>query len=405
MQGDARRHAISILTQLKQSHLKNAFCCYGTQNSVLIGVGKESGLNLVNADTFDAVWADINEYIETNSNNYIFGFIGFDPANQLNKKIECNQQKIDLFVPETVIECKESGCTVLKGEIEHELIREALNQQPHADNTKPIDISDLDLSDLSKQYKESASYFIEAIHAGTLERATLARKINSNRAFDLAETFTSDYSRHEMARSFYFSNEHIAFAGHCPEVLAEGNTRTFATHKLSGTYARDDNVPINELVSRFQSDQRIICEHRSAISTIEDSLAGIGTVQSTKFDVMELPTLLHGWSKFVTKPKENITVANCLRSIFPFGVNPVEPGFELLARYEKFCRGPYYGLTGRIRPGGEFSFTQVLRSAFVDKHNSYLLVGASITGLSTAELEIEETRTKLSTIKIFERTN
>ncbi|MFV2001640.1 MAG: hypothetical protein ACC619_01515, partial [Paracoccaceae bacterium] len=176
--------------------------------------------------------ADINDFIETNGNDFIFGFIGFDPANQLGNKIKNYRQKIDLFVPETVIECKPSGCSLLKGKADHNLFRHADFEPPQANNREQINISDLDLSDLSRQYEASASHFIDAIQAGILERATLARKINSKRDFDLSETFISDYSRHSMARSFYFSNDQIAFAGHCPEVLAEGNTDSFATHKL-----------------------------------------------------------------------------------------------------------------------------------------------------------------------------
>lgn len=405
MQSDARLYALSILEQLKQSHLKDVFCCYGTENSMLIGIGRESSLNLIQTDTLDAVWTAIDDYIESCRDDYVFGFIGFDPANQLNKKFEHFRQKIDLFSPETVIECKESSCTLLKGGIEHDFFKQGADRPLQANETQAIDISGLDLSGLSTQYKDSASYFIEAIQSGTLERATLARKINSNREFDLAATFASDYSCHDMARSFYFSNESIAFAGHCPEVLAEGDTQTFETHKLSGTYPKNVKVADAKLITRFKNDPRIIAEHQSAISTIEGSLNDIGRVQSTKFEVMELPTLLHGWSQFKTTPKKGTTVAQCLRCIFPFGVNPLNQGFELLAKHEKFCRGPYYGLIGCVRPDSEFSFTQVLRSAFVDSQSSYVLVGAAITGLSTAELEMEETRLKLSSINIFECKN
>ena len=419
MQGDARRYAAAILKRLQQRHLKNAFCCYGTGEKVLLGVGRAASLELDETDSLDAIWAGIDNFIESNGNDYIFGFIGFDPANQLNKKIDDYRQKIDLFVPATVIECRDSGCRLLKGILNGQNINDeklddnaidTVSEWPElkditTDNTGAVAIDKLDRSELRDRYAASAACFIDEIRLGALERATLARKIKVELEFDLARTFLCDQSRHQHSRSFYFSNEKISFAGQCPELLAEGNTRSFTTHKLSGTWSKDDKTPIDEMSSRFLSDPRIIAEHRSAIVAIEKSLNAIGKVESSKFQVMELPTLLHGWSEFITRPKDKVSVARCLRSVFPFGVNPVSQGFKLLAEHEEFCRGPYYGLTGCIEPDGEFSFVQVLRSAFVDDEGSFLMAGAAITSHSTPALEAEETRTKLFGVQVFGNTD
>lgn len=409
--GDARQQAAAILKRLKQTRLKDSFCCYGTQDRTLIGIGRASSLELTKTDTLDAIWSSINSYIEENTDNYIFGFIGFDPANQLDKLTEDYRQKIDLFVPEVVIKCDAERCTVERGIASTDILSATLQPAniaatktfPETKKTSPIDIPKLDRTELRDSYAKSVACFIEEIHAGTLERATLARKINTDRNFDLSRTFMTDRSRHECARSFYFSSENVSFAGQCPELLAEGSTKSFTTNKLSGTYSRNDDLSIAELSSRFQNDERIIAEHQSSIFSLEVSLEDIGTVESTKFQVMELPTLLHGWSNFITRPKEKTTIADCLRSIFPFGVKPMEQGFKLLAEHEDFCRGPYYGLVGCITADGIFSFTQVLRSAYIDNNSSYLMVGAAITALSTPELEADETHSKLSGLEVFDR--
>lgn len=399
MPGDARRLAASIIAQLKNTAPAPVFCAYGTQQRVLIGLGRESGLEITDTDNYDALWQNISQYIEDNADTYVFGFIGFDPANQLNKHVDDIHQKIDLFVPETVIECTPSGHSILKGNINISSTSEWQDDK-HVD---PIDINTFDLPAARARYADSVSEFIHAIREGNIVRATLARKIISPVNFELAGTFVADNSRHELSRSFYFSNAHIAFAGQCPELLAEGNIRSFETHKLSGTCSRANTMPIEELKTAFLADQRIVNEHRSSLTTIEDSLLELGPSEVVKFQVMVLPTLLHGWSKFVTRPDNSICIADCLRSIFPFGVKPVEQGFELIAQHENFCRGPYYGLVGCISPQGEFSFTQVIRSAFVDRANSYIIAGAAITQGSTAELEVAETCTKLTGIQVFER--
>jgi len=399
MYSDARLGAAVIIERIRRYYSESCFCCYGTADSVLIGIGRESSLNLARADTLDAVWAGINEYLEANINEYILGFIGFDPSDKLKKEIESSRQKIDLFVPDTVVEARRDGYRVLKGDFDVE----GINGQTLPVNTIPIDIAKLDKDEPRDRYARSVADIINAIQAGLIERVTLARKIKSDHEFDLAGTFLSDQGHHELARSFYFSNESIAFAGQSPELLACGNVKSFTTHKLSGTCAKKGDLPVVEAASRFLKDHRIIAEHQSAIATIEDVLNKLGAVESNKFGVMELPTLLHGISEFTTRPEGPVTVSDCLRAIFPFGVKPMEQGLSLLGQHEDFCRGPYYGLVGCILPDGEFSFSQILRSAFVDHDSSFIITGAAITHHSTPEIELAETCTKLSGIRVFGR--
>ena len=399
MHSDARSGAAVLIQLIQRDYPEECFCCYGTADRVLIGFGTESTLRLANADSFNAVWGDISAYFEANRNDYVMGFIGFDPSNKLNNCIDGDREKSGLFVPDTVIECRKDGCSVLKGEFDVE----SINGQQMPVNTAAIDIADLDRDEPRERYAASVAEIIDAIQAGLIERITLARKIKSHKDFDLAGTFLSDQSHHRLARSFYFSNESIAFSGQSPELLAYGNVESFYTYKLSGTCAKTDKLPVAAIISEFRKDPRIVAEHQSAIATIEDSLIGLGTVQSNKFEVIELPTLLHGVSTFTTRPRKSVTVADCVRTIFPFGVNPVEEGLAFLDQHEDFCRGPYYGLVGCILPDGEFSFSQILRSAFVDHDGSYIVVGAAITSRSTAELEVAETRTKLSGVRVFGR--
>jgi len=398
MYSDARPGAAVLIRRLQQAYPENCFCCYGTADSILIGIGKESVLELASSASFNAVWADINEYIEANRNEYVMGFIGFDPANVLNNCVDGNREKSGLFVPETVIECRKDGCAVLKGDFD---VVGLEGESP--DDRVPIDIAELDTDELRECYSRSVAEVIKAIHAGLIERVTLARKIESSEGFDLVGTFLSDQSSHRLARSFYFSNESIAFSGQSPELLAHGNLESFCTYKMSGTCAKTNDLPIAESIRDFKNDPRIVAEHHSSIATIEDSLGGLGSLQCNKFDVIELPTLLHGVSTFTTRPGKSVTVAECLRTIFPFGVNPVDAGMAQLDRHEDFCRGPYYGLVGCILPDGEFSFSQILRSAFVDRDSSYIVVGAAITSLTTAAHEVAETRTKLTGVRVFAR--
>ena len=403
---DARYIAANILNRLKLTALQGEFCCYGTGDRLLLGIGRAASLTIVDQSSLDSVWRQIDDFISAHGQDYIMGFLGFDPGNELARAIVSSRKRADLFVPELVIECTRRDFKLLKGALPDAADASTLDAAPDLEES-PLDIASLDEATADKgKYQQAVSAVLRAIRENRLERATLARKIVSPWPFDLTKTLLADNSLHALSRSFYFSNDCIAFAGQSPELLADGTVDAFSTHKLSGTCAKQSGLTRQQLLDEFSMDPRIVAENHSAIATIEQHLNRLGAVDVDRFQIMDLPTLLHGWSRFTTRPVAGTRVAECLRSIFPYGMNPVEVGFELLKAHEDFERGPYYGLVGCIQPDGQFTFSQVLRTAFTEeagegRSGSYVMVGAAITGLSTPELELAETKTKLNAIRLY----
>ena len=401
MTPDARLLAASVLRQVENESPPTSFLCYGTADNVLLGLGRKRSLEITATSSLDEIWAAIDDFVTVNSGETIIGFIGFDPSNELHREVENYRQKVDLFVPETLIEFSRTGYTVRTGEWDEKALLEPA-VQPRSAALNPCQF---DRESYRADYSHAVSRVLDRLRRGIVERVTLARRIDVDKILDLLAIFQSEGSQHECARNFYFASELIRFAGQSPELLAEGSVRCFHTHKLSGTYRRSAELSTGELARRFQADERIRAEHFSSITAIENSLAELGALDSEKFQVMELPSLLHGWSRFTTRPRQPLSVAKCLRAVFPFGVQPMQQGLELLRENENFLRGPYYGLVGYIRSDGEFSFTQVLRTAFADAYTNYLVVGAAITNRSSPELEVAETCAKLSGVRLFENTH
>jgi len=404
---DARYIAADILSHLKLTALRGEFCCYGTGDHLLLGVGRAASLTIVDHISLDSVWNQIDDFIVAHDHDYIMGFIGFDPGNELDQTIVHARKRADLFVPELVLECTRQEFNVLKGTLPDTPDMVAVDKAADLEESL-LNITSIDSEPAAStgKYHQAIAAALQAIHENRLERATVARKIVSPWPFDLTKTLLADNSQHALSRSFYFSNDSIAFAGQSPELLADGTVDAFMTHKLSGTCARQPGLTKQQLLDEFRTDPRIVAEHHSAIATIDKHLNRLGEIQVDKFQIMELPTLLHGWSQFTTYPVAGTRIADCLRSIFPYGINPVEVGFELLKNHEDFERGPYYGLIGCIQPDGQFTFSQVLRTAFTEKteedgSSSYVVVGAAITSLSTPELELTETKTKLNGISLY----
>jgi anthranilate/para-aminobenzoate synthase component I len=374
------------------------FLCYGTAESTLVALGRQASLSVPRKPGLDSQWRAVDQFIRSHEGAPIAGFIGFDPANQMGFEVAEYRQKVDLFVPETLVACSRQGWRVQFGED----IAPALPARAGEAPPRPLDSAHFDSEPNRSGYRDAVARVLDCIHSGSLERATLARRIDVNLPLDLGATFLSEGCAHRCSRNFYFANSCIRFAGQSPEVLAEGDSGRFTTNKLSGTCHRDTAVPVQQLQRRFQSDERIRAEHASSIGTIDKALRGLGKVEVERFKVMRLPSLLHGWSEFTTWPGQPGNIADCLRAVFPFGVKPLDRGLRLLRENENFMRGPYYGLEGCIEPDGRFSFTQVLRAAFADRRGYYLVAGAAITAHSTPQHEMEETCDKLSSIDLFQ---
>ena len=109
MTPDARLLAASVLRQVENEFPPTSFLCYGTADNVLLGLGRKRSLEITATSSLDEIWAAIDDFVTVNSGETIIGFIGFDPSNELHRQVEDYRQKVDLFVPETLIEFSRTG--------------------------------------------------------------------------------------------------------------------------------------------------------------------------------------------------------------------------------------------------------------------------------------------------------
>lgn len=395
--------ALLIQWLAERSTHQGPFFAYGSSETVHVLVGRRDSFRLPCLPSADEFWLALRHFLSSHRGDYIGGFIGFDPGSLLYQPgsyARHQEFRADLFVAECVIACTRQGMRVVRGccdlpTFSPGLIDLNLNQR------NPVNAVDIDDASEHEKYIRSAGCILDEIRSGLLTRVTLARKVLSPKRLNIFGTFLSERNSHPLARSFYCKNDAVEFGGQCPELLAEGSPSLFVSHKLSGTYRIGPGQDIDALISRFQQDARICREHLSGTATIARELHSIARVRSDSFKVMRLPTLLHGWSEYRCALRVGCGVHHVLRSVFPYGVSPVDKGLGLLGIHEDFERGPYYGIAGLIGPDQEFSFVQILRSAFDDQGGSYLLTGAAITADSTPEIELEETISKLDSISIF----
>jgi len=232
-------------------------------------------------------------------------------------------------------------------------------------------------------------------------RLTVARRVDLREPVDVAASLRAGGPWVREARGWYVRADGLEHAGVCPEVLAEGDVTQFDTVKLSGTGPRsDDPTEDARLREAFERDEKIAHEHTLSRRGTERALKALGPVEAALPRTLDLSTLRHRVTDFVTRPAAGTSIGACLRAIHPSGAFPGPEGLAVIARHEQPARGAWYGLVGVVRPDGSFSFTQVLRAVFRDASGPYAWAGAAFTRGSDPADERAETRRKLSSIRV-----
>ena len=130
-----------------------------------------------------------------------------------------------------------------------------------------------------------------------------------------------------------------------------------------------------------------------------------GTVKVDElFGVYTYPQVHQMISTVSGELKENILLADIVRSTFPMGSMtgaPKRKVLQLIEQYEKTKRGLFSGAVGYVNPNGDFDFNVVIRSILYNSSTKYLSyqTGSGITFYSDAEKEYEECLLKAKAIE------
>ncbi|RTL59661.1 MAG: anthranilate synthase component I family protein [Sphingobacteriales bacterium] len=130
-----------------------------------------------------------------------------------------------------------------------------------------------------------------------------------------------------------------------------------------------------------------------------------GTVKVDElFGIYTYPQVHQMISTVSGELKENISLAEIIRSTFPMGSMtgaPKRSVLQLIEQYEKTKRGLFSGAVGYVNPEGDFDFNVVIRSIFYNASSKYLSyqTGSGITFYCDAEKEYEECLLKAKAIE------
>ena len=169
--------------------------------------------------------------------------------------------------------------------------------------------------------------------------------------------------------------------------------RTLTTRPMKGTAPRGDA----DATLRDSAKER--AENLMIVDLLRNDLARVaetGSVEVTRlFDIEPLPTAWQMTSTVRGKTKEEVTLLDVFRALFPCGSVTGAPKvavMKAIAELESEPRGVYCGAIGLIRPNGHATFNVAIRTVAVDVKGATAScgIGSGITLDSTADGEYAE---------------
>ncbi len=250
-------------------------------------------------------------------------------------------------------------------------------------------------------YLEAVAVAREAVRAGELDKAVIARPIfvESDRQIDVHAVLRR--LKATFGSSYRFSID--GFVGASPELLVEVDGDVVRAHPLAGTTRTTGDPELDrELAAELQASPKNQIEHRIAIEMVRDTLLPYCSYLdwAPEPSIVKVANVQHLGSQAegrLSRPAP--TVIELVRALQPtpaVGGYPRERALQLIADVEGFERGPYGGCVGWVDARGNGTWAVALRCAELsaDRRSARLVAGGGIVAGSEPLAELAETQAK-----------
>jgi salicylate synthetase len=334
-----------------------------------------------------------------------YGYVGFDIARFYSPYTKAIEQPLLYFsIPETELYITAKGVRIRSVKPLAKIIEALALDRPLRSYTATPPT--LDFAD-REHYQDRVSELIEAIQAGHLHKAIIARSVKVKGQMDLLGTYCLGAESNNSARSYCFQFDDVGAVGFSPEILMTVDVDRFAiTNPLAGTRPRSANLDRDrQLSSELFTDSKEVKEHALSIWLAQDEISELCIPETVKvFDFMEVKQyrcVQHLSSRVGGELQPDKTLWDALKVLFPgitvSGINK-QSALAWIDRLETEPRGLYAGGIGWIDSRGTADLAIAIRSAYQYGETIYFNAGAGIVAESVPETEYLESVNKMNTM-------
>lgn len=374
------------------------------------------------------VWSKLDTFVEKNKDAWLFGCLGYDLKNGLEKLSSCNFDGLampDLFFlcPRLVIGLRRSGFwEVFRGNAYEEFPVSWLSEHVFGKKMAVDDFAGSDNGGVGEglslssrwskeEYIERASKLLGHIHRGDLYEVNLCQEFYAERVSIFPRGVFGLLNERALAPfSAYIklpNNRYVLCAS--PERFMKKTGDLLISQPIKGTARRDlsDSLADEYLKEELRQNRKERSENVMIVDLVRNDLtrsAERGTVRvSELFGVYSFRTVHHLISTVVARLRFGMEGVTALKYAFPMGSMTGAPkvrAMQLIEEMEGVRRGLFSGTIGYISPNGDFDFNVVIRSLLYNKEREYLSLqtGSALTAQANPASEYEECLLKAGAI-------
>lgn len=383
---------------------------------------------------FDAILAvDVFSEIETNytnafskltnfqttTNDYIFGYLGFDLKNDIENLTSSNIDEIGFsdmyfFQPKKIIQIKGTTVEVMylndfKNDIAADLT--AIKNQPTVNSKQPVTSAiKIKLRIHKDEYYQKINNILHHIHRGDIYEATFCQEFYSeNSTINPLEIYHQLNNISKPPFATFLKKEDRFLLSASPERYLKKTGNQLISQPIKGTEKRAENWEDDlKLISELEKNPKERAENIMIVDLVRNDLshsAEKGTVKVDELCKVYTFEQVHQLISTVScTVKSTIHPVDIIKDTFPMGSMTGAPkisALKIIEALEETKRGLYSGAVGYFTPKGDFDFNVIIRSILYNAAKKYVSfsVGGAITALSIPEKEYEECLLKAKAMK------
>lgn len=360
----------------------------------------------------------LKEY-QTEVNDYIFGYLGYDLKNDVENLTSNNLDELEFpdlffFQPKKIFFIKGNLLEVkyvsdFQKEIETDLseihLLKAKNQKPKANNKIKIK-----LRIHKDEYYKKLNSILNHIHRGDIYEASFCQEFYSeNSVINAVEIYQhlNEISKPPFATFLKLNNKFLLSAS--PERYLKKDGDIVISQPIKGTEKRALSKKEDlKLIAELEQNPKERAENIMIVDLVRNDLSRCAIKGSVKVDELckvytfeQVHQLISTISCKVDKTTHPVDI---IKDTFPMGSMTGAPkisAMKIIEDLEETKRGLYSGAVGYFTPKGDFDFNVIIRSILYNKTKKYVSysVGGAITAQSNPEKEYEECLLKAKAMK------
>ena len=356
---------------------------------------------------------------QKNTNDYIFGYLGYDLKNDLEDISSNNfdgigfsdlyffQPKKLFFIKDDIVETL--YLTVHEDKIESD-IKEILSIKNYDPNRVKQNSFQIEQRISKEKYTQKLHTIMEHIHRGDIYEVNFCQefyaensKINPLGVYQKLNKISSP----PFATFLKINDKFLLSAS--PERFVKKEDNKIISQPIKGTARRlPDKNEDAYTAKKLYHDPKERAENIMIVDLVRNDLSKTATKGSVKVEelckVYSFKQVHQLISTVVSETKTDQNPVDIVKSLFPMGSMTGAPkisAMEIIEQQEETKRGLYSGAVGYFTPGNDFDFNVVIRSILHNSTKLYtsFIVGGAITSQSEIENEYEECMLKAKAMK------